>query len=89
MKNVARPTNGKKSKNEKVADISYSYTETPATTSTVEPTIPELAIDNPATVEDPSTYVATPPTGEMKRDANDILYTVEPNPNSTFNQEQE
>ena len=30
----------------------------------------------------------TPPTGEMKRDANDVLYTVEPNPNSTFNNDQ-
>ncbi len=89
VKNVARPANGKKSKNEKVAEVSYTYTETPAVATTVEPTIPELTVDNPATVEDPSTYVATPPTGEMKRDANDILYTVEANPNSTFNKEQE
>lgn len=90
VKNVARPANGKKSKNEKVADVSYTYAETSAATPVAtEPTIPELTVDNPETVADPSTYVSTPPTGEMKRDANDILYTVEANPNSTFNKEQE
>lgn len=91
VKNVARPANGKKSKTEKstVADVSYNYVETPVAEPTnLEPTIPELTIENTSTIEDTSTYVATPPTGEMKRDANDILYTVEANPDSTFGKEE-
>ncbi len=90
IKNVSGAPTGKK--NAKV-EVDIKPTVNPAVDSyapvTPEPTL-ETATAETAdiTYTDPSTYVATPPTGEMKRDANDILYTVEPNPNSTFNNEE-
>lgn len=83
VKNVARPAN-KKAKNEKV--VQNTKVVVPVAE---EPTIPELKIEDPTTLEDPSTFVATAPTGEMKKDENDVLYTVEANPNSTFNKDKE
>ena len=83
VKNVARPAN-KKAKSEKV--VQNTKVVVPVAE---EPTIPELKIEDPTTLEDPSTFVATAPTGEMKKDDNDVLYTVEANPNSTFNKDKE
>ncbi len=83
VKNVARPAN-KKAKSEKV--VQNTKVVVPVAE---EPTIPELKIEDPTTLEDPSTFVATAPTGEMKKDENDVLYTVEANPNSTFNKDKE
>ena len=81
VKNVARPAN-KKNKTEKTATkLKQSVVE--------QPTIPELKVEDPATLEDSSTFVAKAPTGEMKRDENDVLYSVEANPNSTFNKDKE
>lgn len=88
IKNVSGTVTAKKNSKVEV-DIKPTMNQTVETltaTSIPESTVEEVAqgsID--VNYADPSTYVATPPTGEMKRDANDILYTVEPNPNSNFN----
>ena len=85
IKNVSGVPGDKKSKKNAKAEVTLKTNVAPVASS-----IPEVATSVAPTVNyaDPSTIVATPPTGEMKRDANDVLYTVEPNPNSTFNNDQ-
>lgn len=85
IKNVSGTPGDKKSKKNNKAEVTIKPTSAP-----VAPSVAEVATSEESAVNyvDPSTYVATPPTGEMKRDANDVLYTVEPNPNSTFNNNQ-
>lgn len=85
IKNVSGVPGDKKSKKNAKAEVTLKPNVAPVASS-----IPEVATSEAPTVNyaDPSTFVATPPTGEMKRDANDVLYTVEPNPNSTFNNDQ-
>ena len=82
IKNVSGTPNDKKAKKNIKTEVNIQPSVAPVTSS-----IPEVSTEEAISVnyEDPSTFVATPPTGEMKRDANDVLYTVEPNPNSTFN----
>lgn len=85
IKNVSGMPGDKKAKKNSKSEVVIK----PMATS-VEPSVSEVATPETPAVNyaDPSTYVATPPTGELKRDANDVLYTVEPNPNSTFNNDQ-
>ena len=85
IKNVSGTPGDKKSKKNVKTEVEIKPTPAPVVSSETEIINPEIpAVD----YADPSTFVATPPTGEMKRDANDVLYTVEPNPNSTFNNDQ-
>lgn len=85
IKNVSGTPGDKKSKKNVKTEVTLKSNVAPVATQVPEVATPETPAVNYA---DPSTFVATPPTGEMKRDANDVLYTVEPNPNSTFNNDQ-
>ena len=85
IKNVSGAPGDKKNKKNAKTEVNIKSTVTPEASPIPEVATSEIPVVN---YEDPSSFVATPPTGEMKRDANDILYTVEPNPNSTFNNDQ-
>ena len=85
IKNVSGTPGDKKSKKNVKAEVDIKPTAASVNTSVPEVSTEEIPAVN---YSDPSSFVATPPTGEMKRDANDVLYTVEPNPNSTFNNDQ-
>lgn len=89
IKNVAGNPGDKKSKNSKVEGNNLETNST-FTESEQVPHIPVSEVEehvsaNNSVEADSNNYVAVQPTGEYKKDENDVLYTVEPNPNSTYN----
>ena len=83
IKNVTGNPSDRKSKNVKNSKMEVAHVEAEQV-----PTIPVLDMEENERIQEVVTandHVAVQPTGEYQKDENDVLYTVEPNPNSTHN----
>lgn len=98
IKNVQNHNSSTKQKNKDVVGESVvtqpSFDNVPSTNSSIENsnTIDEnvnatYTADTTIPSATEETYVTVQPTGEYKKDDNDVLYTVEANPNSTHNEQ--
>ncbi|MBQ8298796.1 MAG: alkaline shock response membrane anchor protein AmaP [Clostridia bacterium] len=91
IKNVSGNPGDKKAKTTKnsKAEINMGVSENNIEPEQI-PYIPTMEVEdqvgaNDSTDVNANNYVSVQPTGEYKKDENDVLYTVEPNPNSTYN----